>query len=212
MIVVFSLVAGLALVAYAWYLTGGSGAALTKVLPGGSKWDFTKSWGSNLTLVGAILGTTLSSKVFPSATVVLASPNDYISLSLLFLILVVVAPFVNNALLLRQDLSGENDLGRGWAVLAACALTLWGVIGQLGTVGLVFYEAKRAHAIAPGAVVLVWVVIGAALVLVVPYATETIAVIVKAETRRPARRRAWAIECLALYQPAAPRSSGWSVL
>lgn len=213
MIVVFSLVAGVAVVAYAWYLTGGKRSVLRGMVPGGSKWDFSKSWGSNLTLLGAILSTTLSSSVFPtSGTVVLAKPHDYVALSLVFLAIVTVAPFVNNALLVRKDITGDKDVGRGWAVLLSCCLTLWGVVGQLGTVGLAFYEVKRAGAIAPGAVVFAWIVIGAALVLIVPYATETIAVIVRSEPKRSARRKALSEEySLVLGQVSAP-PAGWAAL
>ncbi|HEV7133381.1 MAG TPA: hypothetical protein VGN27_06605 [Gaiellaceae bacterium] len=215
MIVVFSLAAGVAVVGYAWYRTGGKKTALSGTVPGGSKWDFSKSWGSNLTLLGAILSTTLSSSVFPKkATVVLARPGDYIALSLVFLTLVTVAPFVNNALLIRKDLTGEKDVGRASAVFTACCLTLWGVIGQLGTLGLAFYEVKRAGAIAPGAVVFAWIVIGAALLLIVPYSTETIAVIVRSEPKRSARRKALQEAYLLEVgsTPAPARPAGWAVL
>jgi len=197
-IVVYALVASVALVACGWLASGQPRSELTHRVPGPVGWDFSTSWASNFTVVGAILGTTLSAQILPSTTVVLPSPNDYTSLSLLFAVLVVVAPFVYSGLLLTSDASGTQ--GQCWELLVACSLTLWGVIGELGTVGLVFYEAQHAHELAQGAVVPLWIVLGAAIALTAPYAIRTIKLLVGSPAKGA---RAFV---------AAAAASGWSLL
>jgi hypothetical protein len=64
--------------------------------------------------------------------------------------------------------------GRGWVFLLASALTLWGVLGELGTVGLVLYETYHAKTLALGAVVPIWATIGLAIVLVAVYGLRTV--------------------------------------
>ena len=196
-IVVYALVASVALVACGWLASGQPRSALTKGVPGRVGWDFSKSWASNFTVIGAILGTTLSAQILPSTTVVLPSPKDYTSLSLLFAVLVVVAPFVYSGLLFTSDASGTQ--GQCWELLVACSLTLWGVIGELGTVGLVFYEAQHAHGLAQGAVVPLWIVLGAAIALTAPYAIRTIKLLVGSPAKgarasvAPAAASGWAL-------------------
>jgi hypothetical protein len=87
-IVVASLGAGLVLTAGGWLTCGAIRAAL-KTAIGDASWDFSKSWASNITVVGAILGTVLSAKILPTPTAVVDSPNGYTALSLLFGALVV---------------------------------------------------------------------------------------------------------------------------
>jgi hypothetical protein len=172
-IVVSSLVAGVVLTVVGWLRCGAVSAAPTKVI-GDPTWDFSKSWASNVTVVGAILGTVLSAKVLPATTVVV-SPSGYTALSLLFGALVVVAPLLFVATRKgRADAKGPVYTGYGWAFLVASSVTLWGVIGQLTTVGLVLYEAEHSTALARGAVIPVWCVIGLALLLVVVYGQKSI--------------------------------------
>jgi hypothetical protein len=53
-------------------------------------------------------------------------------------------------------------------------VTLWGVLGELATIGLVLYEADHGKKLPAGAVVPIWIVIGTALVLVSMYGLETV--------------------------------------
>lgn len=146
-------------------------------------WDFSKSWGSNLTLVGAVLSTVLAAKILPmsqttpaTSKTVLATPDDYTALGLVFGILVVLAPFVFVALR-KGDLNSKGKAeyhGFGWTFLLASFVTLAGVIGELVTVGLLFFEAHHGKVIALGVVIPVWIALGAGLALAFWYAFKTI--------------------------------------
>jgi hypothetical protein len=172
-VVLASLGASFALVAIAWLTCSDRRAALQKEV-GGATWDFSKSWASNVTVVGAILGTVLSAKILPASPTVIATPNGYTALSLLFGALVVVAPLVFTALRSGRPSAMDTVIeGKGWAFLLASEVTLWGVIGELATVGLILYEAKRAHTLPLGAVLPTWCVIGGALLLIGIYGFRT---------------------------------------
>lgn len=181
-IVVASLAAGIALVVGGWLSCGGVRAAL-KTAIGDPSWDFSKSWASNVTVVGAILGTVLSAKILPTTTAVVVSPNGYTALSLLFGSLVVVAPLVFTVLRSAKPSStGPVYTGRGWGFLLASALTLWGVLGELATVGLVLYEAQHAKTLALGAVIPILATIGFAMLLVAVYGLRTVQITLKPQS------------------------------
>jgi hypothetical protein len=171
-VVVASLGASFALVVVAWLTCSDWQHALRKDV-GGATWDFSKSWASNITVVGAIVGTVLSAKVLPASPTVVATPNGYTALSLLFGALVVVAPLVFTALRSKPSAMDVTVEGKGWAFLLASALTLWGVIGELVTGGLILYEAKHGNTLPLGAVFPTWCVIGGALVLIGVYGFRT---------------------------------------
>src|SRR5262249_35260574 len=128
-----------------------------------------------VTVAGAILGTVLSANVLPATTAVVVSPNGYTALSLLFGSLVVLAPLLFTALRVgKPDPKAPQYIGRGFAFLVASSVTLWAVLGELATVGLVLYEAQHAKALALGAVIPLWITIGAAMTLVAVYGFRTI--------------------------------------
>ncbi len=203
-VVLASLLAGLAVVLVAWLGAppeGSSRKERARTLPtadvGRLDFDFSKSFASNLTVVGAILTAVLGAKVLPSQLAtpkpdVVMSQNGYTSLSLLFALLVVVAPFVYVAL--RAGVVGPDGLpkgsGRGWAFLLASWLTVWGAIGQMATVGLVFYEGKHAGTLLESTVIPVWAVLGCALVLVAYYAVKVIDQNIEQSTPKPAKEAA----------------------
>jgi hypothetical protein len=105
------------------------------------KWDFSKSWASNVTVFGAVLAS-----VFSASKIVFVSPSDptktvspihlslgeYQSLTIFFALLVVAAPFLYNGI--RRPKKGGSEVQyRGFVVffLIASALTLWAVLGQI---------------------------------------------------------------------------------
>jgi hypothetical protein len=95
-------------------------------------------------------------------------------------VLVVVAPFVFTSLR-RVSVASDGGLeceGRGGAFLAASWVALSAVIGQLVTVGLVFYEAKHAQVLPLGAVIPVWLALGVALVLTAYNGVRTIMLLI----------------------------------
>jgi hypothetical protein len=89
--------------------------------------EFKSGWASTLTTTGAILGTLLSAGVLPSDTVVL-SKEQYISLNLLFALVLVLAAVWHN---LTQN---------GRSFLLAYALTLGAGFGEMITALLVLHE------------------------------------------------------------------------
>jgi hypothetical protein len=204
-LLIASLLAGLSLVAVAWLLSSAGWTEMIELDAGPHTLDFSKSFASNLTIFGAVVGQVLTAKLLPSQSSVNVPPKDvvmlagdYTSLTLLFGLLVVVSPFVYAALRagLPPPPPDEDDSipaggkgaghaasgrsGRGWAFLIACWLTLWGVIGEIAVLGLLFYEGRHAvPPVAPGIAYGVWAALGITLVLVAYYAVQTIEVIVK---------------------------------
>lgn len=181
-VVVSSLIAGLVLVVVGWVASKDWKLALGSV-PANVKWDFSKSWASNLTALGGVLSVVFAAKILPgqattASTAIkpaFASANGYTALSLFFTILIVLAPFIYVAL--RSIPSGKKGIERrvaAVALLAACWLTLWAVIGQLTTGGLIFYEAYHGQTISLGITIAIWIVLGAAILLVPCYALSTI--------------------------------------
>ena len=153
------------------------------------QWDFSESWASNLTVVGAILGTVLSANVLPPKKTVVMAPDGYTALSLLFGILVVLAPFLYTAFRKgRPRPTGPEYRGRNGAFLVASALTVWATCGQIATVGLVLYEAQHAKVLAPGAVIPMLAALGVALVLTCIYSLQSIRLVLESEARRVGAR------------------------
>jgi hypothetical protein len=115
---------------------------------GDATWSFSDSWASNLTAVGAILTAVLAETetLFSSdgTTTHLASPGQYVALSLVFGLLLLVAPFAYNATKVERKV-GQNEVqaqGLVVAFLLASAITLWAVLGQLWLVFFLIGEAQ----------------------------------------------------------------------
>jgi hypothetical protein len=184
--------------------------------------DFSKSFASNLTVLGAILTAVLGAKLLPeqSGTTgkdVVMSQNGYTSLSLLFAILVIVGPFIYVALRTGVRLGTDGGAvgnGRGFAFLLATLLTVWGAIGQMATVGLIFYEGKRAHTILRSVVFPVWLVIGCTLVLIAYYSIKVMIVYIERSTATVAKSGAPARGYARVEPPAVSpqRPAGWTAL
>jgi hypothetical protein len=111
---------------------------------GNAKWDFTQSWASNLTIFSALL------------TTILAAPLDsnnhdlphFNGLNLFYSLLALLAPIVYNATgswrlvdtpasaTREKDSPPTEKQYQGYILsfLVACTLTLWAVIGELGSI------------------------------------------------------------------------------
>jgi hypothetical protein len=148
-----------------------------------------ESWGTTLTAAGAILATVLGEVTYPPFPVQI-DKDSLVNLNLLFLALIVLAPFAYQALR-RSDAGavGEEEkmVGTNLTLLLACTLTLWAVLGELGTVTLLAWE------LISGAVPHFFLLIGSALVLI-------LAIVYFLRTTNRMVRKAWA--------PAAPTSQG----
>ena len=89
--------------------------------------DFKTSFATTLTVVGALLGTILSSSIAPDAVGDL-SKNTFVALNLLFGVAVVAAGVVYAA---GTDSVERESTPRVWAYLVACVVTVWATLGQL---------------------------------------------------------------------------------
>jgi hypothetical protein len=109
-------------------------------------WDFSKSWGSTLTVVGALLGTIIAAGVLPDEPVV--PKATYAGLNLFFGALIVVAPFIYTATQRAKEVHRTKTVkvpqfqGYVWSFLLATSLTLWAVLGELGTMFAVLEEIR----------------------------------------------------------------------
>src|ERR671930_2559715 len=86
--------AAAALVFVRWVKLGNANCHLTSRL-GPPNWDLSKSWGSNITVFGALLGTLLTSGALPEQPSI--PKPTYAGLNVLFGVLVLVAPFIYTA-------------------------------------------------------------------------------------------------------------------
>ncbi|MBV9838459.1 MAG: hypothetical protein JO156_10075 [Solirubrobacterales bacterium] len=139
------LAAGFALVGVSW-LRDGSGTSRSDRL-GPPNWNFAASFASTLTVFGSLLGTILSANVLPNGTLVPAS--TYTGLNLMFGVIVIVGPLIYTATQTTVQVHRGSPVaepqyqGTVWGFLVATALTLWAVIGELITIGLVLNEIRR---------------------------------------------------------------------
>ena len=96
-------------------------------------WDFSQSWATSLTIVGAVLGMVLSgTDVPPTGNSV--NRTDFVTLNLVFGVLAVAGPFTWSTLRRGTRVDGTNrSIGTVRGFLLACALVLCATLGELGT-------------------------------------------------------------------------------
>ena len=117
----------------------------------GSSWSFSSSWLTNVTALGAVLGTVLGATGFLADVLPGTDTGRFTGLSVLFGAFVIAAPIIYTAASKWTFVSspGGNpnpnpngngsaagtlvSTGRVWGVIAAAAVTLAGVVGELGT-------------------------------------------------------------------------------
>lgn len=142
-------------------------------------WDFSKSWASTFTVVGAVLGTVLASLVLP-ATPERFSKATLAGMNLIFAAAILLAPFLFAITESPQDVDDSDGKtrkrGQGTVAgyLMACGLTLTGVIGQLITVFFLLDEIESNNALPDEALQFLFLFLFAAAVLVLVYAWRTI--------------------------------------
>jgi hypothetical protein len=116
---------------------------------GAVNFDFSKSFASTITVVGALLGTVLSASVLPEETRLLTKA-EYTTLSLVFGALVVVAgivfaaserPAEGEELKADVDLKYEGGVG---AFFVSAGFTLWAAAGQVACLALIIVESEEA--------------------------------------------------------------------
>ena len=131
----------------AW-LRGHGEAGLGDRLGGTAELDFTKSFASTITGVGALLGTIIAAtEVLPEETVEL-SKAGFIGLNLTFAIAVAIAAAISTSVLHAKATKAEKATdppvwkteGYVFPYLIAAFITLWAVFGELGTIWLLVGE------------------------------------------------------------------------
>jgi hypothetical protein len=136
-----------------------------KVAPGGSLDQLLRpapspklaysSWASHVTVFGALLTTVLASSTLPEVPEQI-DKNSLVGLSLLFAGLIVIAPFVFEAIqspsanrLTKSKVApqAESEGGSGviLVLILSCGLTLGAVVGQIATIGLATWEIVGEH-------------------------------------------------------------------
>jgi hypothetical protein len=121
---------------------------LGDVVATGSSWSFSSSWLTNITALGAVLGTVLGATGFLADILPGTDTGRFTGLSVLFGALVIAAPIVYSTASKWMFVSSSGgspspkgdtstdtlvSVGRVGGVIAAAAVTVAGVIGELGT-------------------------------------------------------------------------------
>lgn len=124
---------------YPWDKFGKLGATVAT----GPSWSFSSSWLTSITALGAILGTVLGATGFLADVLPGTPTGRFVGLSLLFGGFVITAPIIYSAASkwVFDNSSGTPGAGtdtliakgRVWGVITATAVTVAGVIGELGT-------------------------------------------------------------------------------
>jgi hypothetical protein len=105
-------------------------------------WDFSQSWASTFTTVGAVLNGVISSQALPASPAAL-SRQSYAGLGVLFATLVVLAPCLYN-FLRKLDRKAWQYHGRVWTFILAGVMTVWAALGQFATIAVLFDEIRLA--------------------------------------------------------------------
>ncbi len=117
---------------------------LRKSAPG-PKWSF-DSWATTLTAAGAILGTVLGSATLPEIPRQIGK-DELVGLNLLFGALVVVGPFIFQALRRPKASAADQEDGK-WGynatLLLSCTVTGAAVTGELATLALLGWELTES--------------------------------------------------------------------
>jgi hypothetical protein len=139
-VVVFALVVGLAIVIVRVLMLRGRYPANGKL--GGVRWDFASSWATNITTVGAILGTIVAGGILPEQGLLL-SAGEIAGLSLAFGTVAVLAGFFYTVFQQPVVLADGEPVRQGYVrpFLIAAAATVVAVIGELATLSLLLVDA-----------------------------------------------------------------------
>jgi hypothetical protein len=175
---------------------------------GPANWDFSKSWGSNITVLGALLGTLLASGALPDPPSI--PKPTYAGLNVLFGVLVLVAPLVYTATQSPVEVHMTNPnkepqyQGYVGSFLVSSAVTIWAVVGELITVALLFREIERAKSLPTGSLWLLYFLVAVAGILLAFYAWRTMRWILERQCNTQALRTAKQADLQARFGATAP--------
>ncbi|MGZ5618634.1 MAG: hypothetical protein ACXWFW_14860 [Usitatibacter sp.] len=140
-------------------------------------WDFGRSWATNLTAIGAIVGGVLTATTLTEQPA-FASKQAYTVLNIVFVFFIAIAPFLYNTVRrgVAPAIGATDPTYRGFVFMfyLASFVTLSGVFGQLGTIVLIFNELAAAHLLAHWELYLVESLLGIVIVGTVAYGVTTI--------------------------------------
>jgi hypothetical protein len=165
-----------------------NGVALNHLM-GQPTWNFTDSWGSNITIGAGLLTTLLQFAALPEYTHFM-NKTAYLSLNLLFAGLITLAPLAYN--LLRTPVLTTDSAGKpitvycGYAFLFVIAggVTVWGALGQLLTVSYLIRELAQVRVIAMGSMLSFNIVLGLVIILFFIYGCRTIVQVAVAQSQQ----------------------------
>jgi hypothetical protein len=100
---------------------------------GDPKWSFKDSWASNITALGAVLGTVLAASGLLNDVLPGLSTGLFVGFSLLYGFLALMAPIVFTAL------SGRGT-GTYIGLLVSAGITVWAVLGEVGTLAQMLHR------------------------------------------------------------------------
>lgn len=114
-----------------------------------SAYNTKDSWATNITAIGALLGTILGATGFLAEAVPWVSTGRFTGLSLLFGGAVLLAPLLYVAFGTRMDIGGRKTFGTRFGLLLAGVVTLTAVIGGLASLAIlvVFSDAPPVETI-----------------------------------------------------------------
>jgi hypothetical protein len=120
---------------------------------GGASWSFEQSWGANVTIGAAILGTFLTLLAFPSHPHIMEK-TSYSLLQVIFAALIALAPLVyglirRNVQVNANGVAAVDTQGFVIMFLLAGGLVLWGAFGQVITFGVLVEEFILSDNLAP---------------------------------------------------------------
>lgn len=205
-IIFFVSLAWAALIILCAWLTAPSDVKRSDLMKGPAEWSLKESWASNLTAVGAILTAALNVKAIQAT-----ADNKAFMLSIFFVALTTTAPFLYNAAGTESRTRTVPGGGVKKEVeasllifLSASTMTLWGVSGQLLTLGWVVCRLLRKETF-----FLLFasfeLLLGLSFLLILPYAYRSIRGIIEDNRVTPQ------VDNASQQEPAPPPRS-WSIL
>jgi hypothetical protein len=188
-------------------------------------WDFSQSWAANLTVIGGALTALLSFTGLPDQGQ-LMTKTAYLCLGVLFTAMLVLAPPLFN--FLRRPISvaipdPENPLnmtglrfqGFVGGFLTATFVLLWGVFGQLITLGILFAELEASDFISKNAMFLLESVLTFLVVALLVYGPVSSTATIKRQKKACEERDQWKKKTLSGEQTdttEAPKMPKWHVM
>ena len=111
---------------------------------GSPKWDFTKSWANNITVVTSVVSTTVLLGLLVDEPVFLSKAN-YLAFNALLVVLLAFAPTIFGLIRKQTSTTAGKDpeySGIVFGFLLACAITLAAVLAQLSIAFMLFEEMQ----------------------------------------------------------------------